>query len=137
MSEVEKLFARKMARGEFETYAGRIYSRYAADPRCVGVMAVIQKRLPQLLAYTQLPAVPTTNNLIESFNSHLEGRLKTIKGFESFGHANVWLNAYFVRRRLKKFTDCQGKFKNLNGKTSIEMSLKPNQNIITLLRLIR
>ncbi|MBD3279439.1 MAG: hypothetical protein GF390_01875 [Candidatus Pacebacteria bacterium] len=69
--------------------------------------------------------MPTTTNLIECFNSHLQGRLKTIKGFESFKHADLWLNAYFLRRRTKKFTDCRGKFRNLNGKTSLFKAKKP------------
>ena len=74
------------------------------------------------MAHLWVKHTPRTNNLIESFNSHLQGRLKTIKGFESFNHAELWLNAYFLRRRTKKFTDCEGKFKSLNGKSSIEIT---------------
>jgi len=63
--------------------------------------------------------------LIESFNSHLEGRLSTLKGFESFHHADLWLNGHFLRRRMKPFTDCQSKFRRLNGKTSLSQTKKP------------
>ncbi len=137
MKEIEFLFQKKRSWSEFTTLAGRIYRKYSHDPICVGVMAEIQRRLPQLLAYTSLPGLPSTNNLIESYNSHLEGRLKTIKGFDSFEHADAWLNAYFIRRRLKKFTDCGGKFYHLNGKRSLEQTLKSNRKIEPLLNLIR
>lgn len=69
---------------------------------------------------------PHTNNLIESFNSHLQGRLKTIKGFQSFKTAERWLNAWMVRRRMKPFTDCKAPFKHLNGKMSFEIVLRKN-----------
>ena len=68
--------------------------------------------------------IPRTTNLIESYNSHLEGRLKTIKGFESFTHADTWLNAYFLKRRLQPFTDCTKQFKALNGTCSLEHTLR-------------
>jgi hypothetical protein len=137
MKEIEFLFQKKRSLPEFTRLAGKLYVRYSHDQVCVGVMAEIQRRLPQLLAYTSLPGLPTTNNLIESYNSHLEGRLKTIKGFDSFEHANAWLNAYFIRRRLRKFTDCGGKFYHLNGKRSLELTLKTNLKIESLLSLIR
>lgn len=137
MKDIEFLFEKKRSLPEFNSLAGKIYLRYSSDQICISVMTDIQKRMSQLLAYTQLPGLPTTNNLIESYNSHLEGRLKTIKGFESFHHANTWLNAYFIRRRLKKFTDCAGKFTNLNGKSSLEISLRENKGIATLLSLVR
>ena|GEM_PF-6948598 len=45
--------------------------------------------------------LPRTTNIIESYNSHLQGRLSSIRGFENFKTANNWLNAYFLRRRIK------------------------------------
>src|SRR3989337_3149128 len=100
-------------------------------------MLDIAKRSGELTAYTKLTNVPRTTNLIESFNSHLEGRLKTIKGFQSFKHADTWLNAYFLNRRLKPFTDCEKRFRYLNGKRSLELSKKPYYPISDLLKLIR
>jgi len=137
MKEIEFLFQKKRFLSEFKSLAGKIYFKYSHDSVCVSVMTDIQKRLPQLLAYTSLPGLPTTNNLIESYNSHLEGRLKTIKGFESFDHADSWLNAYFIKRRLKKFTDCSGKFYSLNGTCSIQNTLKSDTDMKPLLNLIR
>jgi len=67
--------------------------------------------------------IPRTNNLIETFNSHLEGRLKTIKGFNSFKSAMGFLNAWMVRRRTMEFTSCVKKFSFLNGKCSLQCSL--------------
>lgn len=78
----------------------------------------------ELLAYQQVPNSPWTTNLIEAYNSHLEGRLKTIKGFQSFHSADLWLNGYVLRRRLKAFTDCEEPFKHLNGKPPLKNSLQ-------------
>lgn len=137
MKEVETLFCRKMGREEFKLRASRIYERYKNNNLLNQLMIDIAKRSGELLGYLNMPHIPRTNNLIESLNSHLEGRLKTIKGFESFKSANLWLNAYFVRRRLKPFTDCTKKFKHLNGKRSLEITLKDGEKIENLLCLIR
>lgn len=82
------------------------------------------RRKEELLAYQQITHCPQTTNLIEAFNSHLEGRLKTIKGFNSYHSADLWLNGYVLRRRLKAFTDCEEPFKHLNGKPPLLNSLK-------------
>lgn len=137
MNEIEVLFDKRRPVEEFSRMASKIYSRFRDDDMCLSVLLDIQKRMPQLLAYTQVPRVPQTTNLIESYNSHLQGRLETIKGFESFQHADLWLNAYFIRRRLKPFTDCSRKFRKLNGKSSLELSINPDRKIDTLLNLIR
>jgi len=84
----------------------------------------IHRRRQELFAYAKIPHCPKNTNLVELYNSHLNGRLKTIKGFKSFWTAERWLNAYLIRRRTKPFTDCKGKFKKLNGKTSLEITLK-------------
>ncbi|OGC50591.1 hypothetical protein A2716_05310 [candidate division WWE3 bacterium RIFCSPHIGHO2_01_FULL_40_23] len=102
-----------------------------SDNLCLRVLLDIERRKPNLLAYLKVKDTPTTNNLIECFNSHIEGRLKTIKGFESFEHADLWLNGYFLRRRLRKFTDCTGRFKHLNGRCSLEISSKMNIDLST------
>ena len=76
------------------------------------VMLDIARRSPDLLGYLKLKNTPRTTNLIESFNSHLQGRLKTIKGFESFKNAQTWLNIYFLRRRLKSLQTAKNNLKN-------------------------
>jgi transposase-like protein len=135
--ELEFLFRQRRGREEFIHRARKLYRIYESDWITRSILLDVQKRLPKLLAYTNLPQVPRTTNLIESYNSHLEGRLKTIKGFESFKHADLWLNAYFLRRRLKRFTDCSGKFRSLNGKCSLELTLRENYEINDVLKLFR
>lgn len=84
----------------------------------------IHRRRKYLFAYIQIPHCPNNTNLNELYNSHLNGRLKTIKGFKSFHAAERWLNAYLIRRRTKPFTDCGEKFKKLNGYCSLQLTLK-------------
>lgn len=88
------------------------------------IVTDIDRRRKELFAYTQVPGCPKNTNLIELYNSHLNGRLKTIKGFKSFHAAERWLNAYLIRRRTKPLTDCQEKFKKLNGFCSLQLTLK-------------
>lgn len=87
------------------------------------------RRKEELLAYQRFPGSPSTTNLIEAYNSHLEGRLRALKGFESFHSANLWINGYILRRRLKPFTDCGQYFKHLNGKKSLEKVLRNGRNL--------
>ena len=94
------------------------------DPLRQMIVMDIHRRRKELFAYTKVPHCPQNTNLIELYNSHLNGRLKTIKGFKSFDAAERWLNAYLIRRRTKLFTDCETKFKHLNGKCSLQMTLK-------------
>lgn len=137
MRDIEELFEKRISQQEFSKLAGKIVLKYSSDPRCAAIMADIQRRLPMLTGYMAAKRIPRTTNLIESFNSHLEGRLKTVKGFQSFKHADTWLNAYFLNRRLKPFTDCEKRFRHLNGKRSLELSKKPYYQITDLLKLIR
>ena len=137
MHEVETLFSKKMSKEEFKLRASKLYFRYKDDEVTRKVMLTIARRSGELMAYTNLPHVPRTSNLIECFNSHLQGRLKTIKGFKSFESADLWLNSYFIQRRLKPFTDCARKFRYLNGKTSLETTLKDAFEIEDVLKLIR
>jgi hypothetical protein len=75
-----------------------------------------------LLNYLQYPHmhIPRTTNLLEGYNSHLESRLGSIRGFGSDTTARNYLNAWILKRRFTPLTDCRGKFKSLNGKTPLE-----------------
>ncbi len=138
MNEIETLFSNKISTEDFKSRASKIYNKYATkDDLCKKVMLDIAKRSADLFAYTKMPHIPRTNNLIESFNSHLQGRLKTIKGFQNYKTAKLWLNAYFLKRRLKPFTDCTKQFKKLNGKSSLQQTLKDNYKIEDVLKLIK
>lgn len=88
------------------------------------ILADIEKRRNDLFAYRHFDNCPNNTNLIELYNSHLNGRLKTIKGFQSLTSARRWLNAWVVRRRTKTLTDCEEKFKHLNRHCSLEFTIK-------------
>lgn len=123
MRALEEVFAKKRSPKELEVVAGKMVKLFGKEPNLLAILADLQQRQNHLFAYQKIKGIPTTNNLIESYNSHLQGRLETIKGFENFHYANLWLNGYFLRRRTKPFTDCSQKFRYLNGKTSLQMSL--------------
>ena len=89
------------------------------------IVLEISKRRHELFAYKTIPNCPNNTNLIELFNSHFNARLRTLKGFKTEQHALLWLNGLILRRRTKNFTDCSPKFKYLNGKCSLQVSLKP------------
>ncbi len=88
------------------------------------ILADIENRRNDLFAYLDFDDCPNNTNLIELYNSHLNGRLRTIKGFQSLDSAKRWLNAWIIRRRTKTLTDCEGKFKYLNKHCSLEFTIK-------------
>jgi transposase-like protein len=88
------------------------------------IILQINKRRQELFAYKKTLNCPSNTNLIELFNSHFNARLKGLKGFKTKAHAILWLNGMIIRRRTKPFTDCGLKFKHLNGKCSLQMSIK-------------
>jgi len=90
----------------------------------LNILDDIERRRNDLFAYIHFEHCPNNTNLIELYNSHLNGRLKTIKGFQSLSSAKCWLNAYLIRRRTKELTDCEGKFKYLNKHASLELTIK-------------
>ncbi len=120
-----KLLVEKRSKLDFEKKASNLVRQFSNDEVCSSVLIELARKQPLLQGYLNHKGTPTTTNLIESLNSHLEARVRPLKGFQSFKHANLWLNAYFLRRRTKKFTDCRGKFRRLNGKTSLEVVKKP------------
>lgn len=138
MKELETLFSNKISIEDFRSRASKIYKKHGeTDELCKKVMLDIAKRSPDLLGYHKLKNTPRTTNLIESFNSHLQGRLKTIKSFQNFKTTKLWLNAYFLKRRIKPFTDCTKQFKKLNGKSSLQQTLKDNYKVEDILKLIK
>ncbi len=137
MRAIEILFEKRRSAEEFLHMAGKISYRFGSDPRCMSVLVDIQRRLPLLTGYMHQKRIPRTTNLIESFNSHFEARLKPIKGFESFKSADSWLNALFIKRRMTPFTGCEGKFRSLNGTSSLQQTLKYTANFQHVLKLIR
>ena len=84
-----------------------------------------------LLNYLKYPHlnIPGTTNIMEGYNSQLELRLNSIKGFEGVATAENYINAWILKRRFSKFTDCKKQFKNLNGKTPLECANADISNI--------
>ena len=100
------------------------YKRTGGKRRLQNIVATIKARYDDLFNYLKVKDCPNNTNLIELYNSHLNGRLKTIKGFQDFQSARRWLNAYLIRRRTKTLTDCREKFKHLNKHCSLEFTIK-------------
>lgn len=48
----------------------------------------------------------------------------------------VQLNAWMLRRRTKKLTDCEDPFKALNGKMPIQLSMKKDADLASILDLL-
>lgn len=126
---IKRLLAKKRSPTELRVVAGRLVEAYKGDQTILYILADLEKRAPLLFGYMRFARTPTTTNLIECFNSHLEGRLKTIKGFQTFRSADTWLNAYFLKRRLAPFKDCGHPFKRLNGHCSLEKTLSNFDNL--------
>lgn len=120
-----RLMIAKRSKEDFEKKAALLMREFGGDQTCQGILIELARKQPLLLGYHNHKGTPTTTNLIESFNAHLQGRLETIKGFESFAHADLWLNGFFLRRRTRPFVDCQRRFRRLNGKTSLSQTKKP------------
>lgn len=130
--EVEKMFKDRLCLPEFVQRLAEIYSKYKEDTNCLRWITDLMNRRKELVAYHQFEKAPNTTNLIECYNSHLEARLKVLRGFENYHSAKLFINGYILRRRLKNFTDCKGKFKHLNGKCSLQNSLKRGLNLPSL-----
>ena len=124
MRDVEDIFSQKRADGDMQSRLRKLFGVYAHDHACLKVLTNIQRNYTELTGYRGIPGSPTTTNLIEGLNSHLESRLQALCSFQSVSHARLWMNAYILKRRYTKWTDCKGKFKNLNGKRGVDMTQK-------------
>lgn len=114
---------KQIVRGLMHVYHKRTYGNRMLQ----NIVTGIKHRERELFNYLQVKNCPNNTNLIELYNSHLKGRLKSIKGFQSFDSANRWLNAYLIRRRTKPLTDCKTKFKKLNGFASLQFTISDSK----------
>lgn len=124
MKRVEDVLTEKLTDQDLNRRLFSLYADYRHDPVCLSILANIERYKPELLAYRGIPQSPTTTNIIEGLNSHLESRLLPLRSFQSLRYAKLWFNGYVLKRRFTKFTDCRGKFKHLNGKRGVEMTKK-------------
>lgn len=119
-----ELFSMKLTAKTFRKRAFKLLKKYEGNQICLSYFLKIDQSQHQLTAASKIKYAPLTTNIIESYNSHLQARLKSIKSFQSFYSAEKWLNAYILKRRFRPFTDCSKKFRYLNGKTSISQTSK-------------
>jgi transposase-like protein len=101
-----------------------LHNRCGHSRTLQNIVTTIKARQEDLFNYFRFKDCPRTTNIIESYNSHFQARLKSIRSFQSFMSVRRWLNAYIIRRRTKKFTDCKGKFKKLNKHAALELTIK-------------
>lgn len=123
------LFSMKIRMHTFNKNAQKIYQKYQHDQVAVSYLLKINRDRKELVNAAYVKKAPRDTNLIELYNSHLEARLRPIKGFKSFNSADKWLNAYILRRRFKPFTDCSRKFKHLNKKSAVSITIKKSADL--------
>lgn len=133
MKRIESILSssEKIANQTFNTWLFALYRDYHTDPLCLSILTNIEKYKSELLAYRGISQAPVTTNLIEGMNSHLEARLQAIRSFQTVEHARHWWNGYILKRRLTPFTDTEGKFRFLRGKTGVQMTKKQGVDIPT------
>lgn len=114
----------KRSTSDFTRRMFSLFRDYKHDEIITPLMTMVERSHHELLAYRNIKNAPITTNLIECYNSHLESRLFSLKGFESYRHAKLWLNGYILKRRFTKLTGCTGYFRRLNGCKPIEKTKK-------------
>lgn len=133
VKQIEFLFRKTHIR-DYSSYARKLLKEHVENPVYQNILSRLANNHERLIRYLVERDVPSTTNLIELYNSHLEARLKSMKGFESFASAEIWLNAYVLNRRLSKFTDCSKKFKHLNKTCSLAHTAGDNVVKVSLIK---
>lgn len=123
MGYIENLLSKKRNEEDFNTLLFNLFTHYKDDKIALSIIMSLERKREKLRAYIGYPNCPITTNIIESFNSHLNSRLTSIRGFEGYDHANLWLNGYLLKRRYTKFSSCKGKFKHFNGHFPLESTV--------------
>jgi transposase-like protein len=129
MKRIEEVFGEKLNNQSMDKKLFALYRDYKQDIVVISILTNIVKYRPELTAYRGTHQAPVTTNIMEGINSHLESRLFSLRSFQSVEHAKLWFNGYVLKKRLTKYTDCRGKFRNLNGKTGVELTKKLNVDI--------
>lgn len=92
VKQIEYLFRQKGIY-EYSKYAVKLTREHKENLAYMNILLELSRKHELLIRHLVDKRAPSTNNLIESFNSHLEARVRSLKGFESFESAEVWLNA--------------------------------------------
>lgn len=135
MREIDAMFAQH-TKTRFRGHGMRLYPEFGTDRLYKSILDQINLNFPILTNYYDFVGYPATNNLIELYNSHLQARLSSLKGFEGFESAELWLNGYVMNRRLRKFSDSSRRFAYLNGVYPLQLTLKDNAPQVNLLRAV-
>ncbi|MBL8015214.1 MAG: transposase [Candidatus Doudnabacteria bacterium] len=108
----------------FNSRARMLVANYARYGYLLILIADLQNKETYLTTHTRHPKCPSTTNLIECYNKHLDVRLRKIDGFKSYASAELWLNAYVWLKRTSVLKCCKGKFKRLNGHMPLSFTAK-------------
>jgi hypothetical protein len=95
-------------------------SRSAVHTRKWKTIAFLERHWVRLMRYHSVRGLPRTNNMAEAVNKQLKRRLKTLESFQHHTTAVNYMNLLIAYLRLKPYTDCRGRRKQLNGKTRLE-----------------
>lgn len=126
---IESMFVQRLCQAELVWEIAKIANGFGNDKNCSRWLERIMHDRYELTNYHMFENAPNTTNLNELYNSHANPRLVSTKGFQTFKSAKTFVNAYVVKRRIRKFTDCSAKFKHLNGKCSMQTVLKEGVRI--------
>lgn len=94
----ELLFSEYLNAKTFKRRCFELFQKHMDDSVKIATLQYIAEHRKFLTGYVKAErwhhnGCPRTTNLIESCNKQLQGRLKTIQGFESFHTAERWLSA--------------------------------------------
>lgn len=133
IKQIEYLF-RQTSVHRYSKYATKLLKEHKTNIIYLSILIDLNKKHEFLVRYLINKSIPSTTNLIEAFNSHLEARLKSIRCFQRFETAEIFLNAWVMNRRLTPFKDCKGKFKVLNGTCSLAHTAMEDATKVSLLK---
>lgn len=125
MRSIEDILTGKLNDDDMNKRLQVLYEGWKHDIVAVSMLTNIERHREELTGYRGIPGAPVTTNIIEGMNSHLEARLQALRSFQSVSYAKLWLNGYVLKRRYTIYTDCQRKFRVLNGKRGVDLTQKP------------
>lgn len=131
--DIKYLFASKNLK-YFAATTRDLLRKHFNSRKYVAILRDLMNKESLYTTYLKNSSCPSTTNLIECYNKHLNKRLRKIDGFGSSQSALMWLNAYVYYKRTSKLTSCKGKFKYLNGKIPLSLTAREDRDRIFLLK---
>lgn len=127
--DIKLLFASKSLK-KFANETRNLLQKHSSNRKYVTILRDLVGKEALFTTYLRKTSCPSTTNLIECYNKHLNKRLRKIDGFKSYNNALLWLNAYVHNKRTSKLTCCKGKFKHLNGKLPLSFTARDDRERI-------